>query len=182
MQRGARLAADCGEEFVLQPRRVLRPRPDRILDIVEIRVQGVRQRPLEADANRQDAQERTNGGGAARDLDFAAHHLAAGRSAVRNNEIVGLLHLPLYLLGPCLADNEPLVDEDGVTGGRQTGFDFARERLIRFDVPLVAEEDACGSRFTGGIDSRHGPPGFSRNLREPITIPRARESRPARGT
>ena len=70
-----------------------------------------------------------------RDLDFAAHHLAAARfGGQEDDQEIGLPDLRLDLPRPRLADSQPLIDEDRVSGPGQPGDDVLREGLIRLDV------------------------------------------------
>ena len=94
-----------------------------------------------------------------RDFDLAADHLASARfRRDEHDQVVGLADLLLDLLRPGLADGQPLIDENGMAGVRQAGDDVAREGLIRFDISLVAEEDArCSGRHLREIECHLSP-------------------------
>ena len=77
------------------------------------------------------------------DFNLAAHHLAAARfRGEEHHQEMALANLRLDFPRPGLADGEPLIDEHGVARSREAGDQFVCERLVRLDVPLVAEEDS----------------------------------------
>ena len=79
------------------------------------------------------------------ELDLTANHFAAARfGSEEDDQEVAVANLRLDFPGPRLPDVEPLVDEHVVAGSREAGDQFVSERLVRLDVPLVAEEDPGG--------------------------------------
>jgi hypothetical protein len=140
-----------------RPRRVARIVPDGILDSVEIRVEWIRQRSIEGDADRKNARARPGRGLTARNFNLAAHHLAPARlGGEEDHQEIRVPDLRLDLVRPGLAHGQPLVDEHGTTRLRQTGHDLFGQRLVRLDMTLVAHEYAsCSRRRAHHCDCRH---------------------------
>ena len=115
------------------------------MNLVQVRVERVRQRSVKRQAYRENPRRPVGRGVVTRQLDFAADHLAAARfRREEDDQVVGLADLLLDLLRPGLANAQPLIDEHAMAGLGQAGHDVVGEGLIRFDVPFVAEEDARG--------------------------------------
>ena len=161
-----RMAAEHGLQLLEQPRRVGRVRPRRVLNLVQVRVQRVWQRPVEGDAHRQDARGAIDGRVMPGDLDLAAHHFAAARlRGQEDDQVVRLADLLLDLLRPGLPDRQPLVDEDVMPRARKRIDHVARQRAVGFDVPLVAEKDPRASSGGAGQVECHDAATLRRRAR-----------------
>ena len=141
-----------------KPLRVSRLLPARILDAVEIGVQGVRQRPVEGDAHGQNAGLRGGCRVVTSDLDLAPHHLAPARfRREKHDQVIGLANLRFNLPRPRLTDGQPLIDEHLVAGVRQAREDVTSEGLVWLGVALVTEEHARSAALHTVIAFHGGP-------------------------
>src|SRR5688500_18205326 len=103
------------------------------MNLVQVGVQGVRQRSLERDTNRQHAWSPLERRMVPGDLDLAADQFAAARlGGQEDDQEVCLANLLLDLLCPRLSHRESLIDEDVMPGAREGVDDAASQGAVGF--------------------------------------------------